>query len=212
MFEGLTHGMYVLKDATALLSINGQGDGRTYLTWGMKDGSKVTTMVYKPYPRKVDMDQGRNVLVALWQRLDDKINYIRDPQNVIVELQDYEKAQANCLADTLALIMPTYYADSRAVLVESMKRWEARQAGVEHESPGLAESIWNPNTRADGTPWSRENEAKVRSGGAVRAPVQLDDQKIAFVKHSLANGVIAADKLAEMFNCSIEDIQRANDS
>lgn len=211
VFEGVTHGMYILAGATALLSYEGHGDGRATLTWGMADGSKVRTMVFKPYPRKVDMDQGRNILVELWRRLDSNIEQIRSIQTDSA-LLDYEKAQANCMAATIALIMPTYYEDSTAVLRESMNRWKAHQADEEHVTPGLAESIWDPSTRADGTPWSRENESKARSEAKPRILIKLDDQKTAFVKHSLANGVLTAEKMAEMFGCTVDDIKAANDS
>jgi hypothetical protein len=209
VFEGITH-MNVLKSATALLSYDGHADGRGMLTWGMADGTKVRTMVYKAYLRKVDMDQGRNILVELWHRLDRLIDEIRAPQEGLHV--DYNKAQANCLADTLALIMSPFYEDSTAVLRESMKRWEARQENREYESPGLAEAIWDPDTRFDGTPYSADSEAKARKNGALPTPVKFDEQKINFIKHSLANGILTADKLADMFACSIEAIREANDS
>jgi hypothetical protein len=211
VFEGITHGMYAPANATALLSYEGHGDGRASCVWAMKDGTKATTMVFKPYPRKVDMDQGRNILVELWHRLDSNIDQIRSAQTDNA-LLDYEKAQANCHAATIALIMPAFYEDSTAVLRESMTRWTARQNGTQHESPGLAETIWNPDSRFDGTPYSAESEARVRNVGALKTPVKLADNKVAFIKHTLQDGSMNAEALAKMFECSVEDIKAANDS
>jgi len=176
----------------------------------MADGTKVQTMVFKAYPRKVDMDQGRNVCVELWHKLDGLIDEIRAPQTSVHD--EYNKAQANMLAEVIALVMSPFYEDSTAVLRESMVRWEARQEGREHESPGLAEAIWNPNTRFDGTPYSEESERRVRTGAAPKPQVVFDAQKIAFIKHCLENGTQSPEVLAGMFECTVVDIKGVLDS
>jgi hypothetical protein len=40
----------------------------------------------------------------------------------------------------------------------------------------------------------------------------LDEQKVTFIKHSLANQTLTPEKMAEMFACSVDDIKAANDS
>ncbi len=205
--------MHTPVGATALLSYNGHSDGRATLTWAIKDGTRRQTMVFQPYPRKVGMDQGRNVLVDLWHRLDVKIDQIRQTGDVA---DPSWKTQAITLAEVIQLIMPAFYPDKDNVLAESMNRWRARQAGTEHESPGLAESLWDRNTQADGTPYSRESESKARArnNGAQsqQAVVKLSDQHITFIKHSLKTGALTAEKMAEMFKVSVDVIKAANDS
>ena len=197
---------HVLASALTVLSQDGGAGGRTTLTWAMPDGTKRQTMVFKAYPRKVDMDQGRNVCVELWQMLDKKIDEIRaHPTSPVVE---YEKAQANMLAEVIQLVMSPFYSDSIAVLQESMRRWEAREEDREHESPGLAEAVWDPATRFDGTPYSADSEAKVRNVGASsNKSVVFDDQKVAFIKHCMETGAQSPEVLASMFSCTVDDIK-----
>lgn len=209
VFEKVTH-MYAPKSATALLSIRKDQTGRAMLTWaGTESGSRIQTMTFHPYPRKVDMaDDGRDICVELWRRLDACIDQIRGVQ-VDAQLIEFEKIRAQQLADVIVLVMSPFYADQTAVLKESMTRWTARQESREHESPGLAETIWHPNTRFDGTPYSEENEKKVRNSGArtTKPPAQLDEQKVTFINHCLQNGTMDIKTLAGMFNCSEDDIK-----
>lgn len=204
VFEKVTY-MHVPKRATAILSVVGTGDGRNMLTWATAvSGERIKTMTFNPYPRKVDMvDQGRDVCLELWRSLDAKIDTIRGPEPTDTELH---KEAALTYAKVIALVMSPFYADQQAVLAESMNRWKARQEGRDHESPGLAESIWDPATRFDGTPYSKEAEAKARTRGA-KPKVKLDDQKINFIKHCLENGTMTPEVLAGMFDVSVDDIK-----
>lgn len=210
VFEKLTHN-YIPKNATHLASVVSEDTGRCILTWATKEsGVKVKTMVFHPYPRKADMDQGRNILVEMWRWLDRDIDTIRGNPGHDME---HDKTHAMALAETIALLMAPFYADSKAVLAESMNRWTARQEGREHESPGLAESIWDPATRFDGTPYSRESEAKVATRTApVKPKVIFDDTKIKFIKHCIDSGAQTAKVLAGMFQCAESDIQEAYES
>lgn len=212
VFDKLTDS-HAPQRATYIKSVVGDAHGRNFLTWGTAiSGEKIVTMMFHAYPRKVDMDQGRNICLELWTGLDSFIDEIRD-----VRTHEYTRAdrqiEARILAKVIALIMSPFYEDQTAVLRESMTRWTARQNGTEHESPGLAEAVWDPNLRFDGTPFSNENLHRVPSGGAtVVKTVELDETKIRFIKHSLETGVMSAEVLAGMFACSIDDIKAAADA
>lgn len=206
VFEGLTF-MYSPSRATALLSIDARDTGIIHAFWATEtSGERIETVTYHPYPRKVGMDQGRNILLETWQKLDDSITIIRANPDYDME---HDKTRATALAEVIALMMPTFYESPEAVLRESMTRWTARQEQRDHESPGLAEKIWNPNTRFDGTPYSEENEARVRAGSApkVTKRVALDDQKITFIKHCMTTGTMDAQTLAGMFGTSVEHVE-----
>lgn len=208
VFKGITH-MHYPQRATGLSSIVGHSDGRTILTWHTEvSGEKVKTMAFHAYPRKVDMDQGRDVLVKFWQDLDVVIDGIRDTTHPMgLQALEIEKTRAYTLAEVLAHLMSPFYENREAVLAESMNRWKARQEGkTDHESPGLAERIWDPATRFDGTPYSVEAEKKARTRTA-KPKVVLDDQKVTFIKHCLENGSMTAEVLAGMFNCTVDDIK-----
>jgi len=145
--------------AKKLLSAHGKKNGIWILRWSMKDSQEVvTTMTFTPYPRKIDMpgrDDGREVLVEMWKMLDEDINLIRSADTPELS-REQAKAAATRTAEMLAIIMAPFYADKQAVLAESMTRWKARQDGITHESPGLAESIWDPDTRFDGTVFEKK--------------------------------------------------------
>lgn len=196
---------YVPRDAVAFLSLDSDGEGRQFLTWaGKESGDRIRTMVFIPYPRKIDMpnSQGRDVLVELWNGLDSMIDDIRKPNFLDQQQAALRQAEARILAKVISLIMAPFYEDDTAVLRESMARWTARKEKRDHESPGLAESIWDPATRFDGTPYDTD---------AAPAPVKsipvLDETKANFVRHQLNNGLMDVNTLATMFEVPVESIQ-----
>lgn len=208
VFENLTNSLCP-KRATSLLSAHGHGDGRWTLRWATEvAGEAIETMTFNAYPRKMNnMDQGRGVCVELWERMDSHIDNIRSGQ-IGPDTLEMHKAQATELSQVIALIMSPFYADSTAVLQESMNRWQARQDGVEHESPGLAEHNWNPPTMAYAPAGG--------SGGAIgkvnKPKVEFDDAKKNFIIHCLNNGIQTPATLAKMFSCSEDDIKAVVDN
>lgn len=197
--------------ATAILSTNGVEEGIHIHTWATEtQGQRIQTMTFHPYPMKVDMPKphrdGRSILVELWSDLDDAIDQVKvaGPEQI-----EACKASATAYALVIAKIMHPFYENGIAVLREAQVRWLKRQEGTaaDHQSPGLAESIWNPNTRFDGTPYSnaevkrRQAEApprQERKPAAAKEAVKLDDTKIAFIKHSLQTSSLTVEQLAAM--------------
>lgn len=214
VFEKLTDRLVPTR-ATGMLSVVGDGEGRNIIRWSTAtSGERIVTMTFHPYPRREGMpghSQGRAVLAELWWRLDETIDLIRSgAPDAHADIE--AKSRANTLADTLSLIMSPFYPDAQSVLAESMTRWKARQAGEQRESPGLAESIWDPLSRFDGTPYSRDNEARVRGGSPGKAePAVLDTAKQGFIKLQLDTGAFKPEELAKMFGVSVEVIRHNYD-
>lgn len=187
----------------------GKADGTVFIDWWTTNpGEIIQTMEYSPYPtRSINgMDQGRNHLMKFWHDLDECINQIRDKQ-VGNELLEAEKVRATTYAEVLAHLMAPFYADKDAVLAESLSRYNARKIGQDHQSPGLAEHIWDPSSRFEGTAYSQAAEKQTRTRTATKAPVKLDDQRITFVNHCLQQGQMDVAQLAKMFDCSEDDIK-----
>lgn len=195
------------KDATAFLSCVGDGEGSSVLTWaGKESGERIKTVLFKAYPRKIDMpgySQGRNALLHFWKKLDTDIDTIRSLQTNDYD-REYAKAHATALSEMIAYLMPQFYADQTAILAESMTRWTARQEGREHESPGLAESIWDPSTRFDGTIYE---DSKPNPAPGKAHPITLDSAKQGFIKLQLDSGAFPPEELAKMFSVSVEVIK-----
>jgi hypothetical protein len=207
IFEGITMSLAPAR-ATRLVAYIGHTDGTATLRWATEiSGERIETMTYLPYPRTGDnkMDQGRSHLVTLWNRLDGYIDDIRG--NYSPDLSEYNKACATTLASTLALLMGAYYPDTNAVLAESMTRWEARQKGRMHESPGLAEHHWAPAPPADAPPRRTAQPATPKQPAA-----KLTDQQVTFIKHSISNSIQTPAVLASMFGVTEADVKAAFDS
>lgn len=204
-------GRYSPARATSMRSLSGKADGTQVITWGTDvPGETIQTVVFFPYPRtKVNgMDQGRNHLLTIWQKLDHCVDQIKSGSIQA----EYYKAQATAYADVIAQLMNMFYADVPAVSAEALARWTARQEGREHQSPGLAEFEWDPATRFDGTVYSRDNEAAVIAAKGSKPKVVFDEQKTTFIKHTLSNGQMTPEVLADMFNCTADDIKAVLDS
>lgn len=213
------HPMHAPKRATRQLGWVGHADGTATQTWATdKPNERIQTMSFIPYPflKVNNVDQGRDHLLKLWQKLDAEIDTIRssDPQ-----LIEYNKARASTLAEVIAQLMSPFYASTEDVLRESMNRWTARQNGAGHDTPGLGEELWDPLARQENVTVVKTtggSSRPSRSGGAPPAPpkpkAKLDEQKVTFIKHSLANGTMTPEVLAGMFACTVDDIKAANDS
>lgn len=208
-FEKTTMG-YAPKRAVALLSAIGNGAGHTTLRWSTAtSGERITTISFNPYPRRHPnmahaTDQGRVILLDMWKRLDNYIDTIRSPDTAPTTNTTFYQPRASELADIIALLMPPFYADGQAVLVESMNRWTARQENRadDHETPGLAEHLWDPKPPV---------VAGQRPSPGKATPVVLDEAKQNFIKLQLDTKAFGLAELAKMFQVSEEVIQHNYD-
>lgn len=165
VFEKVTD-MYAPATAIALLSVHVREDGIHEVKWATPAGEKVT-LSYHPYPRKVDMNQGRGLLLSLWQRLDIAFAGLKDaPGDPEIALA---KLQCRTLAEVLAEFMQPFFTSADDIAREAQRRYQAQQTGTEYETPGLAEKIWDPNSRWDGTVFSDESLTKVDAGQRPKA-------------------------------------------
>ena len=128
------------KNAVSIRSMIGRATGVNEVTFKLRDGSKATCLYYKPYPKKVDMTGPRDLLVDMWEQFDRTIDAVKAGDHQ----EEWHKARGSAQAQFIQMIMSAFYPDSNAVTREGLARWKARQEGTDHETPGLAEDIWNP--------------------------------------------------------------------
>jgi hypothetical protein len=198
VFEGLT-AMLGPNDATCLLSVSGKSNGIFEIRWATKSGVKIT-LEYHPYPRKVDMHNGRELLLHQWQMLDSAVNNIhttKDPDDLM-----YQKARARTLCEVIHSFMPQFYESADHVAREALSRFSCRAEGVEHETPGLGEKYWDPNTRADGTPYSQPQKPKPRSTGNLVPATALVS-----VKKGIEGGMFTVDQIATMYSMTAPEVK-----
>lgn len=210
VFEKLTAN-YRPADAKALLSVFGRTDGIQEITWALSDGTRKVTLSYLPYPRKVDMPNEGALLQQTWHLLDSKVAIIlaepNGPGDNALEAQERETArqQARGIAEVLAILMRPFFDKPDNIVREAVKRYKAKQAGQEHETPGLAESIWDPHTRWDGTPFSVENEKKARRSKTTATTLKPKD--IEGIKSALQSGMFDEKQLAEIYKVSVATVK-----
>ena len=208
VFAKMTNGR-VPRNAKWIASVFGRITGVNEVTFVLEDNSQVTCLYYHPYPKKVDMNSPRDLLGEMWHDLDNTVDRIRSGNEITTE---YLKAYANGIAVCLQKIMYKFYPDVASVSKEALERALARERGETRESPGLAESIWDPNTRWDGTPYSVENEARARAGKKVAVAPKASGNSIPAtavegVKNAIASGMFTVKQVATTYSMTEPEVR-----
>lgn len=206
VFEKVTD-MRVPHGATAVLKSLGRSDGIFETTFATQDG-KVTTLNFHPYPRKVDMNQGRDLLLKTWQLLDEATVGAMDVE-ASTQVQDHHKAQARAYANVLALFMEPFFTTPDDIVREAVVRYKARQSGETHVTPGLAEEVWNPNKNWDGTDRVQFSSETPRKSNfkTKESHRTLTPDEVTAVKNALNSGAFTSAQLADMFKTSVAVIE-----
>lgn len=225
VFRKLTN-MYAPFGAKACLSVYGRANGISEIRWAMEDGTRKTTIEFHPYPRKVDMNAGESLLRRTWELLDSKVDIIlaepNGPGDNALEAAARERAryEARGIAETLAIHMKPFFESADDIVKEAVKRHKARKAGAAHETPGLAEHLWDPNTNWDGTPRVKVAEPKSRTR-PVAAPKkaapkvdntstkQLTPEEADGIREAVASGMFSKEDVASMFKVSLATVEQA---
>lgn len=207
VFTKLT-GLRCPQGATALLHVRSRQDGINEIIWAVPDGRK-TTLHFAAYPGKVGMAEQATHLNTLWGMLDSAIDAFKaagEDDPAIVR----HKHQARCMSEVLFVLMQPFYENADAVAKEGLARWKARQSGTKHESPGLAEAIWDPNTRFDGTPYAVDpaRRAKPLVTG-IKNDKQIPPSAVAGVKKAYEAKMMTVAQLAKMYGVSEATVRTA---
>lgn len=215
VFDRITK-MRVPRNAKSLISVYSQTDGINVVKFVLEDGTFVECLYYHPYPFKdAPMSEQRDVLLKFWQDLDAAIDRVNQVCTNAIEVADQNTAriQARTYCEMLAFLMHRFYEDGNSVGREAMARYHARTAGVEHDTPGLAENLWDPATRFDGTPYSKESEAKVRTGGRAtktapkRTGKRIPDEAVDGVTQSLGSGMFTLTQIAGIYSMTEAEVK-----
>lgn len=188
------------RGATSIVSVIGRSTGINETTWRMQDGGQVTTVNYHPYPWKVDMDQGRDLLLGLWQRMDEHMDRLMHPGTPLSD-KPIHKACARQIAEIVVDFMPQFYDDTDTVVKEVVARYKARKDGAEHDTPGLAEAIWHRETDRFGNLPSEAPKAIKRTGNTI------PDQAVATAKQALETGMFTLKQLATTYKMTEAEVK-----
>lgn len=219
VFQKVTS-MRAPKDATALLAVFGRVDGVNEITWATPRG-KVTTLELAPYPMKVDMNPGQELLLKTWTLLDSKVDIILSEPNGagdnVIEAENREQAkyEARGIAEVLALYMKPFYEKADDIVREAVARHKAKVAGEERDTPGLAEAIWNPQTTWDGKPRqlpsasTPSTRAKKRTPARPKPTRNLSPEELEGIRAALDSGMFDLAGVADMFKMTPAEVQSA---
>lgn len=196
VFEKVTD-MRVPHKATAILGSHGGADGVWHSRFATENGIK-TCLTYHPYPRKVDMDQGRELLLQTWKKLDAHVDIIKDPKSA--DELFYSKAAARTLAEVLVMFMKPFYATSDDIVREAMNRWKSRQDATEHETPGLAEVIWDPTKNWDGSD-------RTLPGAGVKTAKKIPETALNSSIKGIMSGMFTVSQIAKMYDTTEEQVK-----
>lgn len=216
VFDRITN-MRVPYHAKSVRSVISASTGHNYVTFHMEDGTKTEVVFYHPYPFKdAPVTEQRDVLYKFWIDLDtciDRINAGAGPMYGTME-HEADKVRARTYCEMLAYLMHKFYADSNAVGHEAMARYDARQKGVtDHQTPGLAEALWDPRTRFDGTPYSAPSEAAVRAGGLATATKaratgnRIPDTAVDTCKKGIELGMFTVAQYADTYKMTPSEVK-----
>lgn len=182
------------KNAVSVRSMIGRTTGVNEVTFKLRDGSKTTCLYYKPYPKKVDMPGPRDLLVDMWEMLDNSVNNIKSPVGGDASQIEWHKARGRAQAEIIAMIMSAFYPDADAVTREALARWKARTAGEPHETPGLAEDIWNP------APSAPEKRAPKPTGN------RIPDSAVDTVRQGITLGMFTKEQMASTYSVTVAEL------
>jgi hypothetical protein len=194
-----------------LLSVAGRVVTDTsVLRWRMPDSTIVETIEFKPYPRSDRMSETQNepLLYALWRLLDEKV------ADVMVVAMDDErdpvtKGVARGVAEAIHLLMSKYYPTADDVAKEAVKRYKARQAEVEHETPGLGEYLFNPHFNQDGSERTKTSTkvAPKKAAFPKKPNGTIPEKAIEGIKAALEAGVFTEEQICNIYSVTPEQLK-----
>ena len=153
------------------------------------------------------MEVGRSLLLDTWKLLDSKVDIIMSEPNdphgdnsVEAEARSRAKYEARGIAEVLANFMSPFFDSADDIVREAVARYKARSSGADHETPGLAEEIWSPNRRWDGTLY--DEKKPVKSGLK-----PIDKKTMEGIKLAISAGILDEKGAAELYKVSIEQVR-----
>lgn len=119
----------------ALLLVHLRLDGVSEKTYRMPDGTKQTILDVK-----VPEDKSRMTLISqMWDEMDRVTEPLAQGQG-----SEYDKGYARGVAAMLALFMVPHFTTPDEIVREAVKRYKAKAANEEYETPGLGSRNMEP--------------------------------------------------------------------
>ena len=204
------------KDARSLTNAYSHANGQRTLSWNTQRG-KLDTIEYRTYPRKVPMSSTEPLVYQCWQLLMSKVEVILKPpagagDNALEEnAREMARQQARGVAQTLAILMQPFMADTDAVVKAAVKKYK----DPDYEVPGLGEHLWDPMKNPDGS-W-RTPVAEPKAKPVARPKPKVDNsstktltaEEAEGVREAIKSGMFSEAEIASMFKVSVATVKQA---
>ena len=179
----------------ALLLAHLRTDGVCEKTYRLPDGSKRTI-----FDIKVPEDKTRMTLIGqMWDELDRVTEPLAQGQGT-----DYDKGYARGVAAMLAMFMVPHFTTADEIVREAVKRYKAKAAGEEYETPGLGSRRMEP-------PPGSESKYKVPATAKPytrKVEVKLGEQQQKAIKFAKESGMFTVEVLAKTYGVSVAVINQ----
>jgi hypothetical protein len=126
----------------------------------------------------------------------------RDHEYEIAENPEKLRLKGVCrgMAEILALFMSPHFTDGDAVTAEAVKRYKAKKAGEDYETPGLGGLRFAP---PPGTPAASKPQASApRASTPAKPKHKLGEQEITAIRFAMESGMFKATDLAKTYGVS----------
>jgi hypothetical protein len=167
----------------------------------------------------------------LWELADKSYDELKEQEKNWVDEETSPRVSArargelNAYCKSIAIFMVPHFRTAKEVAAELAKRYEARQKEEEYETPGLGSlrtlpppdslpkyqdlKSKKPNLKATTNPIPNPPTEDMHPTRKTRYNTLKHDEWEAVRKLGKDNGMFTAEKLAKMYKCSVEEIERA---
>jgi hypothetical protein len=198
------------RNAVALISVHGRGDGINQITFALQDGEKETVLEVAGKP---------TVLERLWVELDttmDSLMNVASVPNAHEGQVQLLRTRARAQAETLAILMSPFFNNADEIAREAKKRYDARKSGNEgYVTPGIAGEEYVPPAvpssppRAAGgqTGQSGVSRTKSSSSSSRRTGKTLPPGAIPSIKEALEKKMFTVEQIARSYGLSVDEVK-----
>lgn len=140
----------------------------------------------------------------IWKMLDDQVDIIKDP-NQIPEHREAAGKTARGIAMSLSVLMPPFFHNADDIVRESIKRWNARQAGDDtYQTNGVGHLAWK-KAMTDQEIASHTGQAKtpvIKDKPAV-AQVNLGEREQLAIRTAADSGLFTPEQIAATYKVDV---------
>lgn len=162
-------------------------------------GQDVATTHHCPSvgPTKIGGSMTKTLVVQVWDLLDADMTKLMEGEGDKAIL----KASCRAYAEVLAIFMVPFFHTADEIAREASRRYKAKKADEEYETPGLGSLKYMPPL---GSP-----ERTVPKAAPAQSKSMFDAKTLAAIKFASESGIFKVEEIAKMYHVTVADIEKA---